>query len=69
MEKSKLTLRGEIMIHYAAMISAHCSETFCPYCPFSNYNKVINRDNCLLMAKRPAEWEGILEKIREEAKE
>ena len=64
---SKLKLKDEVMMHYAAMLSVYCDETHCSYCPFSNHRKVNSAADCLLIDQRPAQWGEILEKIRKEA--
>ena len=64
---SKLKLKDEVMLHYAAMLSAYCDSTYCGHCPFSNYSKIEEASDCLLIGQRPAQWGEILEKIRKEA--
>ena len=67
---SKLKLKDDVMIHYAAMLSAYCDDNYCPHCPFNNYGNgsADGLTNCLLMEQPPIYWGEILEKIRKEAK-
>ena len=59
---SKLTLRGEIMLHYAAMLHMNCKAGSCRQCPF-----VTDRGFCSLTNLNPIDWAEILERIRKEA--
>ena len=50
---SKLSMQGEIMLHYARALSANCKMTTCSECPFHECH---NGALCLLEAGVPKEW-------------
>lgn len=66
---SKLTLKDDVMMAYAAMLSTYCDTNYCSHCPFSNYSHVNTTADCLLIGTPPEAWGEILERIREEAKD